>query len=65
MKKDYTKVWAFEDRDSGLVYPPDTCPIFSSRGEAREEKKRKRINSGDLWLSTVLVLLTFATSARL
>ena len=43
IKKDEIKVWAFWSIDDGHLFYPDVCPIFSSRWEAREEKKKHEI----------------------
>ena len=39
MKEKELKVWAFQDKNDGHIYPPDVCPFYATRGEAWHEKR--------------------------
>lgn len=34
------RVWGFMDKETGMVYPPDVCPLCPNRSEAWAEKRK-------------------------
>jgi len=58
VKERVLKLWAFQDKLEGFIYPPDICPFFSRRTDARIEKDSHPVYYDNTKIVKVKVLLT-------
>lgn len=56
--------WAFQDINDGKIYPPDICPIFPSRREAWEEKRKYPVYYENTKVVKVLIKIICQTHKK-